>query len=275
MTNYLTMVHGRGTYGNCHVFYSKFTVRDGQRPICVVHHAHTGSADALVYISPGFFSHVEYLARHGYIVVVGDFRLPNTGAGGAAEWGNDWNQVGIADAVSFGIRHGGSSTKKFLLLGYSMGGAICLGFAGRFPQLVAGVIGIIPAIDIERYKNPHPTEGPLNFDGVTPYSFAETIDAAYNGNYTDAAYGMNHNAQYQAENSDVFNNIPIQLWYGDKDTFVPKVLIKRFYDAVKAKKATAPIKMRQIPTPNQVHNDAAVLEVPRQEVLKFARSCVT
>lgn len=273
MTNYLTEVKGSGTYGNCHVVYSKFLTRNGTAPIAVVHHPHASSADAMLDEAefPGFRSVIDYLARHGYVVVIGDFKAAGP-SGNSAQWGNDANQAGIVDAKAFGVRYGGSSSKKIFLVGFSMGALSVMSYAGRYSSAVAGVLCILPALDLVMYRTPG-IYGPFAEDGVTPFPFA-TIDQAYGGSYNNATMGPTHNPQTMAA-AGAYNAMKIDLWYGDIDTYASKALVDRFASQVFAVAPSAPLRVRKIPVKNMGHTDAAVKNTPKVEILSFAQSCVT
>lgn len=274
MTNYVTMVNGMGMYGKCHVFYSKFTHRSGNAPVAIVHHAHLGSADDVSNElgTPGFYHLIKHLALNGYVVAVGDFKKYGP-SGNSAQWGNTDNHAGIDEARTFAARYGGSPTKKMFLAGWSMGALSVLSYAGLYPNNVAGVLGIVPAIDIAAYKTPGEF-GPFDTDG-NPFSFAYTIDPAYNGNYFNGEYGRDHNPQEQARITSNFNNMPIDLWYAKNDTYASRDLIRLFYNEVKGKNSAAPITMRQIPGPTDGHTSFTSGLVPATEIVAFAKSCVT
>lgn len=275
MTNYIVRVDGTGNYGDCHVFYSKFTVRNGTAPTMIMHHGHNASADSFLdgVGSAANLRIAEYFAQKGYIVSVGDFRAAGQPPGGGAQWGNDDNQAGVADAWTFAIKNGASSTKKPVLLGISMGACVMLGYAGRFPTSASGVIGIVPAIDILVYKNGS-TNGPFDTDGVTPYTFAATINAAYGGAYSDGTYGAQHNPKYMAFAGHAFDTMPIQLWYGDADTFAGKKMIEPFVNKVKQQNPSAPIQFNRIPGRGITHF-TGVENTPLTSIVAFAQSCVT
>lgn len=267
MTNFQCEVQDAGPYGAVHIYYHKYTVRDGTAPIAVVHHAHQSSAYQLRFNSPGMRSVVDYLSMVGYVVVVGDFGAAghNPNGFGAAQWGNDDNQQGINSAKNFGVSYGGSSTKKLFLVGLSMGACATLSYAGRYPANVAGVLGILPAIDISAYKN-------AAANGL-PESFRTTIDAAYGGSYSNATDGPTHNPRVMAD-TGVYT-MPIQLWWGYEDVYAPYHLVSAFYAAVKSANAGAPITINRVPGLSVEHADAPAGDVPKSVIASFALSCVS
>lgn len=274
MTNYLDRVYSPAydVYGDSFIFYSKFTRTNGTAPTVVLHHPHASSAEAMIVPGSGWFSLVEYLARHGYYVAVGDFKDASLGSK-TATWGNDVNHLAITAIYNYAVELGASGTKKPVMLGFSMGAVAVFSYAARYPTSVSGCLGIIPALDINAYKTPGP-DGPFDTDGTTPYSFASTINPAYNGNYFDGEYGTEHNPQFQA-GLGKFNSIKAQLWVADNDTFASWALVSKFYNAVKASSGSAPITLNLIPGTGNGHTDASVALVPKTTIVSFVQSCVT
>lgn len=122
--------------------------------------------------------------------------------GGLSTWGNDTliSRMTAAKEVLYGVPN--VRTGKVKLLGQSMGGLGALVWAAANPTLVDRIVLVIPV---------------LNLKDVRDYSnYGPEIDAAYGGAYVEATHGLTHNPLTMAA-AGKFKNIPIQMWYGDRD----------------------------------------------------------
>lgn len=122
--------------------------------------------------------------------------------GGVATWGNDTAISRITAAKNYLLTLQDVAAGKIILVGQSMGGQNALVWAAANPTLVKGVICAIPVINIQDVRN---------------RVYTASVDAAYTGGYSDAAYGAAHSPYVIAGNGGL-NGIRMQLWYGDSDT---------------------------------------------------------
>jgi alpha-beta hydrolase superfamily lysophospholipase len=93
----------------------------------------------------------EALLPCGWTVWAPD--LPGHGlAPGPRGWVNDWAELGQAVAGALGQGDGGASAPPLVLLGHSLGGAVCLDLVLREPAIAADLRGLVltnPALDAD------------------------------------------------------------------------------------------------------------------------------
>ena len=98
----------------------------------------------------------ETLGPRGWTVWAPD--LPGHGlAPGPRGWVNDWGELGQAVATALAVAGGGAAAPPLVLLGHSLGGAVCLDLVLREPAIAAGLRGLV-------LSNPA-----LNAGGIAPW----------------------------------------------------------------------------------------------------------
>lgn len=228
---------------------------DRKRPVALFHHGYGATAKILRDSIEGAGERkvIEAFATAGYMVLVSDF--------GGSLWGNDTNHRHITALIGAGHKNGGRRG-KVLLIGASMGGGAALSYAGMYPTRVAGVLGLIPALDLVAVRDV----------GYT------VLDRAYQGGFSNAVHGGAHNPIVMAQTPHLytpwnlstsrFSAMPIDLWYATEDTVTRPETVSRFVATVRSR-ANANIKAH--PRPG-THTDAFIGELPVQGLLRFARS---
>lgn len=124
--------------------------------------------------------------------------------GGLTPWGNATAQARVSEAYRYLTTRMGARPGKVGMIGLSMGGVTSLGWAGNNPEKVAGVVGLIPALDMTDIV----AKGSGGLQG--------SIHAAYGGAYSEASYGAVHNPQTLAV-AGKYAGMPIRTYYGDSD----------------------------------------------------------
>ena len=159
---------------------------------------------------------------------------------GNMAWGNADAQARMDEVFSY------VGSEKVILACQSMGGTTGLTWAANNPNKVAGIVLVIPVI---------------NLTDLATSSYAGDINAAYGGQYspvTHAAYNPLARAQAGA-----FNGIPIQCWYGKTDTLCKAVDAEEFIrlspDAI-AKPMTGG------------HEESVVSNISAAEIAQFIRN---
>lgn len=152
-------------------------------------------------------------------------------------WGNATSRARIDAAVAW-ARANGASAGPVVLIGASMGGCAALSWAAANPADTAGVVGIIPAVDLEAIR-------------VSSGTLRPSIDAAY---------GVVYPAALPAGASPAGNNpgVPTQLWYATDDAVS---------ENVPAYAATVGAELHGLGALG--HSDAAVAAVPPASVAAF------
>jgi alpha-beta hydrolase superfamily lysophospholipase len=93
----------------------------------------------------------ETLLPHGWTVWAPD--LPGHGlAQGPRGWVNDWAELGQAVTAALAQAGAGTDAPPLVLLGHSLGGAVCLDLVLREPAIAAGLRGLVlsnPALDAD------------------------------------------------------------------------------------------------------------------------------
>lgn len=135
--------------------------------------------------------------------------------GGNNTWGNDTVIARIDAALDYLMDLPGVETSKVALLATSAGTPGAMAWAAQNLSLVSCIIGIIPVVDI--------TDVHTNNRG----SFTSAINTAYGGTYSEATFGAAHNPNTMAA-AGTFDDLPIQLWYGNSDTIVAPATLPVF-----------------------------------------------
>jgi pimeloyl-ACP methyl ester carboxylesterase len=130
------------------------------------------------------------LLAQRYTVVVADL--------GGNTFGNDTGVTRVGQVIDYLAAQWGSSGRA-VLVGASMGAAVALNYAVRFPEKVRTVAGIIPAVDLVV-----PADNPAKAN----------IDLAYPPSFSNAQYG-DHNPVLFAD--DLPTWMPIGLWTSSND----------------------------------------------------------
>lgn len=120
--------------------------------------------------------------------------------GGSSTWGNGTFLTRMDEAFEYTQSLPQVKKGKVVLIGQSMGGLNMLNWSVANPDKVAAVVGIIPV---------------TNINSAIADGHEATINSAYSGGYSDAAYGHAHNPCVFASE---LNGIHGQLWVGVTDT---------------------------------------------------------
>ncbi len=157
-----------------------------RRPPLVWCHGNNGTAlaDHL-----GYGSAMRILAQR-YTVIAADL--------GFNTWGNDLGITRVGQALDYLVTAWGVGGRA-VLVGASMGNAVAMNYAVRFPERIKAVAGVIPVVDLNA-----PPENPAK----------ASLDAAYPPAYSDAQYG-DHNPLLFAD--ELPADMPIGLWTSSND----------------------------------------------------------
>lgn len=136
--------------------------------------------------------------------------------GGASTWGNDAAKARLTDAWAYAVAQADARTDKALLYAGSMGCLTAFAWAIDHPELVAGIVAVLPVVDLE-YVHANSVNGA-----------AALIDAAYGGAPPDFA------ARSVFPRRELVPDVPVQLWHSDDDPYVPLATAQAFAAAVGA-----------------------------------------
>jgi predicted esterase len=183
----------------------------------------------------------NYVARNGQTGISAD-------AGGPQTWGN---QAAIDGAqrsytrlqIMRGVKPG-----KVFLIGASMGGLTALNWAAANPDKIAGIVLIIPVINLNDIK--------VNNRG----GYASLVNAAYGGNYDQATQGATKNPQTMAA-AGKYSGIPILLYYGLTDTTCVPAEATTFASTVGSNVETVAL--------NSGHDNNSYHAVDNQRIIDF------
>lgn len=179
--------------------------------------------------NPAAIQYLQYVQRSTLIASIannGHFLL-SADLGGNATWGNNTVIARITSAVNYMLLQGVSPGKITLLLG-SMGTVGGYAWAAANLGLVSCVVGMLPVVDL--------TDVWANNRG----GYTATINAAYGGAYSEAAFGAQHNPKTMAL-AGAYAGMPMQLWYGTTDAIVIPATVVAFQAAVGASCIAYPI----------------------------------
>jgi pimeloyl-ACP methyl ester carboxylesterase len=165
----------------------------------VIHlHGASGTAwTALTSLNDGKPHTPAHIARAGYNAIASD-------AGGPQTWGNQASIDGAERSYQRIQAIPGTKPGKVFLVGSSMGGLTALNWAAANPTKVAGIIMVIPVINVNDVKT--------NNRG----GYASLVNAAHGGTYDEATMGSTKNPRTQA-GLGKYAGIPILLFYGLTD----------------------------------------------------------
>lgn len=155
---------------------------DGSERLIIVCHGRTPSAVSgraclqWTQQAAGGPPHLLALAERGYAVMCID-------AGGNLTWGNQASETAVDAALTWardpsrGFAH---PTKKALLVGYSMGGAVATNYANNHPNNVVGLLLESPGVDIgyfhaNGYASEIDSAYPTGYTGRDPMTFASNL----------------------------------------------------------------------------------------------------
>lgn len=225
-----------------------------KRPVALFHHPFGSSAKAMKESpdAPGMRGVIEAFAEAGYLVVVSDF--------GGSLWGNDLNHRYITNCINIGVKNGGREGKA-LLIGASMGGGAVLSYAGMYPDRVAAVLGLIPAIsllDLSTFR-----------DGI--------LNASYDGKYVDSVHGPNHSPTVMATTPHTtvpddtttsrFSGMPVGIWYATRDATTLPVYTQEFIANIRSRRNP----ITKIVALDGEHTDAFVGTIPTANLINWAQ----
>jgi pimeloyl-ACP methyl ester carboxylesterase len=162
-------------------------------PVLFVHSAAMSGIEG---IGQGQLPSIEYIvdrvAREGYTV-----GCPTLGV----EWGNATARGRIDDCLSWLRANTSATDDPAFLIGASMGACASLCWSTAHPTLVKGVVGIIPAIDLQAIRV------------ANTGSLRASIDTAYGVTYPTALPSGSNPAAETA----TLAAVPQQLWYASND----------------------------------------------------------
>jgi len=271
--------------GNTYSVKGKWTPVNGTAPIAIYHHGANqdgwqpvaGTFASPEGTGPGQRTPIEAIAEAGYFLCSSDY--------GGSLWGNATDHTYQLSVMDYAAQQAGytalaggsgvlstnqylnryiSTGRKVFSMGTSMGGLSVLSLAARYPTIVGAVAGFEPVLN-------------QIFNKTVPEF---NLDASYGGNYTDLAYGTNHNPTYQAA-LGLFNSVPVRLWYASADTYARPVDIAQFVANVVGAGGSAAadtpdslLNSEEILPTGQIHSEVAIGLIPTQKVLNFARRWV-
>ena len=175
--------------------------------------------------------------RKNFCVASGDF--------GGDTWGNK-SAMNDVLAVKGWMQTMGARPGKVALVGISMGTLTSLNFAHMYPEQVACVVDILPAINLADFAN-------NNRSGYSAES-----NAVYPGGYSDAVYGSIFNPYYYASSL----TIPVKLFYSTADTVALPTYVTGFA-------ANCPTASATVVSSTLNHSEAAVGAAPLNSILSF------
>lgn len=192
---------GQDRYGPAAEWDAVFTPANPGKPPLIWCHGNYGTAQADY---SAYSTELRLLAQR-YTVIAADL--------GFNTFGNDTGVTRVGQAVAY-LAASWASSGPVVLVGASMGAAVALNYAVRFPANVAACALIIPALSL-LVDPSHPA--------------ADEIDAAYPPAYNDATNGPTHSPIQFAGNLPT--DMPIHLWTSSDDPTVPPATADAFVAA--------------------------------------------
>lgn len=195
----------RITSGANDVVHTPRTPINGRR-VVIACHGYLGTARVFLDDppSPNLGKFTRNLAALGFLIVSVD--VGNT-------WGNATASARIEQARSFAATKGAASD-KVVLLGVSMGHLTAMSYRRDFPTKVAGVVGIMPACDLNDLRNNNRASSQASIDTawsvVSPAPLPASADPTSNVN--------------------VLQGIPWTAFYSTGDTVVLPATVTYFSD---------------------------------------------
>lgn len=177
----------------------------GEGEIPTVIYCHGSGGTTLSSASDYDFGLNLELARD-FIDIIGDWALEG--------WGNDVSTNAVHNAYLYSRAMG--STGPVALVGTSMGFLTATNYARRYPQNVAAIAGIIPAVSMADIL-------------ATSPSVQTGYDLAYGAAFTDANQGQTHSPIHMAER-DLLPAVPIKLWCIESDSLTRLAPAQAFVD---------------------------------------------
>ncbi len=168
-------------------------------PLILFFHGSGGSAANNNFTSKDFSVFRRKAAACGYFVAVPEY--------GSECWFYDDAEKITLEMLDFLSEDPSVDTKKFFVMGCSMGGASALIFTVRHSRKVKAVCEIFGVSDITRFYN----EGHYN----------NSISAAYGGT-PDSHPDYYRSRSVVNQSWQKYKDIPFLIFHGDRDTIVPK-----------------------------------------------------
>lgn len=184
---------GRATSGQVDAYVSPLFQAPARRP--VIYHASGGMNASEIWGPVQQLPDIATLVRA--IVMEGIQVVAPTATN---QWGNATSRSRTSDARTWAATLG-ANTDKVVLMGASQGVPCALNWAQANPTLVAGIVGIIPAIDLEAIR------------ASNVNSLRASIDAAWGVSYPTALPANANPMDY----ADELTSIPIQLFFSNDD----------------------------------------------------------
>lgn len=228
-------------------------IRSSRRAVLYAHGA-TGDGTQAIdgYAHPGVVLQIASLVANGLVVLAGDF-------GGSSTMGNDTGLTAMEGAWSYLQSSGYCATDKLILTGGSMGFMSISRFALAHPTSVAGMIGWIPAIDIEdvRTRDPLSLRAPINTAWALPVG-------SYIGG-ADQTPVPTRGKPLDPSNLSAVNAIPTHLFYSSADTVCTSTAV----DTYAAGRANV---TKHLVSSSLDHSDTAVRAADIPTAVAFAQS---
>lgn len=179
--------------------------RDGSRPAVLVIPG-TEETFTFPYLPTKGQQMVDQIVQAGYPAAL--FQCSANPAGIGDLWAND-SAYSYIDAMRTYMQSPeiGARSGKVVLVGLSQGALNVLAYAGRYPANVAGVQAYLPNTSLAATK--------------ANSGYTAAVNAAYGGNYTDAAYGAQHSPEIQMNAATNPYTMPINLVYASDDPVIP------------------------------------------------------
>lgn len=169
---------------------------EGNVPTTIYCHGSGGSARGTAGDRMDFDLNLALARDH--VAMFGDYGLET--------WGNDMGGDRVHKAVLYAREHLGSSGPVVLTCA-SMGFLTAANYARRYPENVAAIAAVIPAVSIADVMV---AAGP-NSD------IAAKLNAAYPPGFTDANQGQTHSPIHMAERGLLPTDLPIKFWCIEAD----------------------------------------------------------
>lgn len=190
--------------------------------------------------------------RQGFVVLSGNF-------GGAITMGNDAELAAMEAAWAWLQASGLCATDKVILAGASMGFMSINRFAAAHPSQVSGMIGWIPAIDIEDMR----TRNVLGLRAGTNTAWGLPVGSFIGG--VDQTPVPTRGKPLDSGNLAAVAAIPTHLFYSSADTVATSTAV----DAYAAGRANV---TKHLVSTTLDHSDAAILAADINTTVTFALS---
>ncbi len=191
------------------------------------------------------------LAVNGFYGLGGDF-------GGPTTMGNDVELAAMEGAVDSLLASGNCASDKVILIGASMGMLSISRYAMEHPTKVAGMVGLIPAIDIEDLR----TRDALGTRSMINTAWSLPVGSYIGG--SDQTPVPTRGKPLDSANLAAVAAIPTPLWGASDDTVATAAAVAA-YAAARANVVTHNVGALG-------HTDAAVRAVDPADVLAFCQT---